>query len=250
MGQAWAVALDNIAKAQPAKSLKAAKSSYDPYPPELLDAKIAELHDIYQVKREAIRARLAEFETIWQTADDVKLFEELIFCIFTAGASAKMGINCIERIRPIMLTATRSRLTRAVLHKHRYPRSRSGYIVHTRKYVQREFEMKLRARIESIPDFYERRDFFAANSGIKGIGYKEASHYLRNIGLKGYAILDKHILRSLHQFGVVESPKPPGTRSRYLEIEQKMRDFAKKIAIDFDELDLLLWSIKTGEILK
>jgi thermostable 8-oxoguanine DNA glycosylase len=29
-----------------------------------------------------------------------------------------------------------------------------------------------------------------------------------------------------------------------------MKDFAEEISIDFDDLDLLLWSNKTGEILK
>jgi len=29
-----------------------------------------------------------------------------------------------------------------------------------------------------------------------------------------------------------------------------MREFAAAVQIDFDELDLLLWSMKTGEILK
>jgi thermostable 8-oxoguanine DNA glycosylase len=29
-----------------------------------------------------------------------------------------------------------------------------------------------------------------------------------------------------------------------------MRQFAIDVGIDFDELDLVLWSIKTGEILK
>jgi thermostable 8-oxoguanine DNA glycosylase len=29
-----------------------------------------------------------------------------------------------------------------------------------------------------------------------------------------------------------------------------MRQFAVSVGIDFDELDLVLWSIKTGEILK
>jgi len=82
------------------------------------------------------------------------------------------------------------------------------------------------------------------------LGYKEASHFLRNIGFCGYGILDKHILRSLHEFKVIDSPKPPTTRDKYLEIECKLKDFAKKLNIDSDELDLLLWSEKTGEILK
>ena len=110
--------------------------------------------------------------------------------------------------------------------------------------------MKLMLLIESFDDRMKLRDFFAANKGIKGIGYKEASHFLRNIGFKGYAILDKHILRSLNEFGIISSPDPPTSRSKYLEIEAKMKKFAQEINIDFDDLDLLLWSNRTGEILK
>jgi N-glycosylase/DNA lyase len=49
---------------------------------------------------------------------------------------------------------------------------------------------------------------------------------------------------------VVDGPKPPATRARYLETEERLRMFAREIKIDFDELDLVLWSMKTGEVLK
>jgi N-glycosylase/DNA lyase len=68
--------------------------------------------------------------------------------------------------------------------------------------------------------------------------------------MPGYAILDKHILRCLSEVGVIDSPKPPSTRLRYIEIEKRFRAFAQGVKIDFDELDLVLWSMRTGEILK
>jgi N-glycosylase/DNA lyase len=73
---------------------------------------------------------------------------------------------------------------------------------------------------------------------------------LRNIGFKGYAILDKHILRSLAELGIIDDPKPPNTRLKYLTVEEKLKNLAEITEIDFDELDLVLWSLKTGEILK
>jgi len=54
----------------------------------------------------------------------------------------------------------------------------------------------------------------------------------------------------LHEFGIIDDPKPPAGRSKYLETEAKMKVFADNIKIDFDDLDLLLWSNRTGEILK
>ncbi len=212
---------------------------------------IEELQRSYLEKRTAIRARLAEFAAIGSRGDDARLFEELVFCIFTAGASARMGLNSIERVRPHLLKGNHQRLMNLLVGAHRYPRARSGYIVHTRKYLKSECDLRLGERLASFGDDQEaRRDFLARNPGIKGIGYKEASHYLRNIGYRGYAILDKHILRTLHECGVIETPNPPGTKKKYLAVEENMRKFAVDIKIDFDELDLLLWSNKTGEILK
>jgi N-glycosylase/DNA lyase len=120
----------------------------------------------------------------------------------------------------------------------------------TREHLRRDCSLRLRERLEGFADPLERRDWLARERGIKGLGYKEASHFLRNVGLRGYAILDKHILRCLTELGVVETPDPPATRARYLNTEDRLRRFARDARIDFDELDLILWSMKTGEILK
>lgn len=216
-----------------------------------MDGLIDELKKNYLEKRATIRARLAEFEAILHKGDDQRLFEELVYCIFTAGASARMGLNSIERVRPHLLKAGHQRLTNLLIGAHRYPNARSEYVVHTRNFLRQDCGLRLRERLESFGDDADaRRDFFAKNPGVKGIGYKEASHYLRNIGYCGYAILDKHILRTLNELGVIESPDPPTTKKKYLDVEDRMRKFAGDIKINFDELDLLLWSNKTGAILK
>lgn len=212
---------------------------------------IDQLQQSYGAKRAAIRARLDEFATVGRAGDDALLFEELVFCIFTAGASARMGLNSVARVRRHLLKGSHARLEALLVGAHRYPRARSRYIVHTRSYLKKECGLRLREQLARFSaDAEARRDFFARNPDIKGIGYKEASHYLRNIGYGGYAILDKHILRTLHECGVIDSPAPPTTKKKYLAIEENMRKFAADIRINFDELDLLLWSHKTGEILK
>ncbi|HEX8163875.1 MAG TPA: N-glycosylase/DNA lyase [Pyrinomonadaceae bacterium] len=204
----------------------------------------------HRERRGAIRERLAEFEELRRTASDERLWEELVYCIFTAGASARMGLRSVERVRPLLSAGTHDALADALAGSHRYPRSRSGYIVVTREHLRETCGMRLRERLESFDDPAERRDWLARERNIKGLGYKESSHYLRNVGYRGYAILDKHILRCLAELGVVASPDPPTTRARYLAAEEKLRQFARRSGIDFDELDLVLWSMKTGEILK
>jgi N-glycosylase/DNA lyase len=201
-------------------------------------------------RRREIRARLAEFEEVRRTATDERLWEELVFCIFTAGASARMGLGSIEAVRHLLGRGTHEELASALQSKHRYPNSRSGYIVVTRAYLETDCQLRLRERLENFEDPIERRDWLARTREIKGLGYKESSHFLRNVGYRGYAILDKHILRCLAEVGVLDTPRPPATRARYLSTEERLRRFADDLGVDFDELDLVLWSMKTGEILK
>ncbi len=211
---------------------------------------VEKIRAAHRARREEIRARLREFEEVWRTADDARLWEELVFCIFTAGASARMGLGSVEAVRHLLARGTHEELAGALAGRHRYPNSRSGYIVVTREYLEGDCRMRLRERLEGFSDPVARRDWLARERGIKGLGYKESSHFLRNVGLRGYAILDKHILRCLAEVGVIDSPDPPATRARYLATEERLRRFARDTRIDFDELDLVLWSMKTGEILK
>ncbi len=204
----------------------------------------------HRARRREIESRLAEFAEVRRAATDERLWEELVFCIFTAGASARMGLGSVEAVRHLLARGTQSELAAALQSKHRYPNSRSGYIVVTREFLESDCGLRLRERLEGFADPVERRDWLAREKGIKGLGYKESSHFLRNVGYRGYAILDKHILRCLAEVGVIASPQPPSTRARYLATEERLRDFARDLGVDFEELDLVLWSMKTGEILK
>ena len=211
---------------------------------------VEELKHIYQRKQREIRDRLAEFEEVGRAGSDERLFEELTFCIYTAGASARMGLRCVESVRPVLMSGSLQDIQRALDHRHRWPDARGAYVYETREYLRDYCGLRMRELLDSFGGAEERRDFFAANRGVRGLGYKEASHFLRNIGYRGYAILDKHILARLAEFGVIENPKPPSNKKRYLEKEARLKQFAGSIDIDFDELDLLLWFTKAGEILK
>lgn len=211
---------------------------------------IKELQDDYARKKPEIVKRLAEFRAVYRKGNSA-IFEELCFCILTAGSSAKMGLRTIEALRDILMTGTLRELQdRARKNRVRFWRVRPSYIVQTRTYLQDACGMDLKRLLESFESPEARRDFFAKNKAIKGLGYKETSHFLRNIGFPGYAILDKHILNSLREMGVINNRMRSTNRNGYLAIEKKLKEFAAKINIDMDHLDLLLWSRKTGEILK
>lgn len=211
---------------------------------------IEKVKSTHAARRNDIRRRLSEFEKIWEAGSDADLWEEMVYCFFTGGCSAKMGMRSVEAVRQLLQDGTLPELAEALTGVHRYPNARSRYVVESREFLRRDCGMALRARLESFEDQLERRDWLVREKGIKGLGYKEASHFLRNIGLRGYAILDKHVLNSLAELKIIDDPKPPNTRSKYLSVEERLREFTAAIGIDFDEMDLVLWSMKTGEILK
>ncbi len=211
---------------------------------------IGEIRRVHAENRAKIRERLAEFESVWAYGTDARIWEEMVYCFFTGGCSAKMGLRAVSAVRTLLGDGQQEELASALSGVHRYPNARSRYIVQSRAFLVEHCGMRLREKLESFVSGEERRDWLVAEKGIKGLGYKEASHFLRNIGFSGYAILDKHVLRCLHELKIIDDPKPPNTRSRYLTVEKKLKQFADAVRIDFDELDLVLWSMKTGEILK
>ena len=230
--------------------------------------KIEQLKIEYSNKKDKIKERLQQFQKFFnepyswfyhnnslvlmpvETKDDYRIFEELCFCIFTANTSAEMGLRAVDAVRNVLANGTADEMTRRLEGIYRFNNVRPAHIIHTRNYLKNNLNFELKKKINSFRDKNELRNFFALNKDIKGLGYKEASHFLRNIGFKGYGILDKHIINSLHEFGVIETSEKPKNNKEYLEIEQKFIDFSKQVGIDMDEMDLLLWSRKNGRILK
>ena len=205
------------------------------------------LRSSYLKRKDLINARLREFKEVFEKGDDNRIFEELAFCMLTSAVGPKMGQKSIDAIKDVLIEGSEEDIYEKLMNVHKYP-EKASFLVLARDYLKREFDFKLKDLILSIEDPVERWDFFALNKNIKGIGFVQSSHFLRNIGFSGYAILDKNIVLSLYQFGVIDSPKPPTTRKKYLEIEGKLKEFAKELGIGVDELDLLLWSEKTGHI--
>lgn len=211
---------------------------------------IESIRRAHRKRRAEIRKRLDEFREIGRRGTDEHLWAEMVYCFFTGGCSARMGLNALEAVKPILLTGDLPQLATALSGVHRYPNARARYIVASREFLRNHCDLKLRGKLESFDCRLERRDWLVKEKGIKGLGYKEASHYLRNIGFSGYGILDKHVLNCLAELRIIDDPRPPNTRSKYLNVEEKLEKLTHITGVDFDELDLVLWSMKTGVILK
>lgn len=76
------------------------------------------------------------------------------------------------------------------------------------------------------------------------------SHFLRNVGFTNVAILDRHVLAVLCAHKLIDEVPRSLTRRSYLKIEEKLRKFAQELNLSLGELDLYLWYMKTGDVLK
>jgi len=211
---------------------------------------INQLTKIYKNKKKEVVARLKEFEECWSHKSDTEIFSELTFCLLTPQSKAKLCWDAIVALKEqdLLLKGTVDQIKQS-LHCVRFHNKKAQYIVGARTLFMNNGRVSLKPFLKSFTDIRECREWLVEN--IKGLGYKEASHFLRNLGFgKDIAILDRHILKNLKLMGVIkEIPESMG-RSKYLGIEKSMVGFAKDIGIPLSHLDLLLWSKETGEIFK
>jgi len=77
--------------------------------------------------------------------------------------------------------------------------------------------------------------------GLKGVGDKQASHFLYSIGIEGYAIIDTYILDKLVEFGIIKEKPKSLTSSQYHAIEQRLKEWCDGIGIPLHLLDMLWW---------
>jgi N-glycosylase/DNA lyase len=131
----------------------------------------------------------------------------------------------------------------------RFKYKKAQYIVDARRQFLNYGKIKIKSKINQFADACEAREWLAEN--VKGIGYKEASHFLRNIGMgQNLAILDRHILKNMKTCDIIKKMPTSLSKKEYLTTEQKLKKFTEEIKIPISHLDLLWWSKETGEIFK
>lgn len=195
--------------------------------------------------REEVEERLSEFAS-FQSKSSRKWFSELCFCILAANAKGENAFKIQKQIGTQGLISYPENKIRSYIRKnnHRFHNNKAKYISEARSHLDIKQEIK---KIIDKKGEESAREWLVSN--IKGIGYKEASHFLRNIGYKNLAILDRHIINMMSDHNIIEKPKSLNKKN-YLEIEKKFKTLSRKIKMSPAELDLYMWYMKTGEVLK
>ena len=201
-----------------------------------------ELRSNYRNLKSDIRNRLKDFSKVPSS----EYFYELVYCLLTPQSSAVNAEKVITILKDKKFKL-RDIDPEPILRRKdcyiRFHKNKSRYMIT----VKDQFPL-IAEQLKSRSTSEELRLWLVKN--VKGLGWKESSHFLRNIGHRNLAILDRHILRNLVRLGVLRDLPKTLTGKNYLQIEGKFRKFSKRIGIPMDELDLLFWSMETGEILK
>jgi N-glycosylase/DNA lyase len=192
--------------------------------------------------RRVVESRIKSFkEALSRPAEDV--FREIVFCILAANFTASGSLRIVGELGDRLMSLGVEELAEELRRLgHRFPEARARYIIEARMKLPMIFEALRSGRGE-----HELRDWLVEN--IRGLGMKEASHLLRNLGYQDVAIIDFHVLKVLKRYGVIGEFKSL-TRRRYLEIENILRGLARRLGLSLAELDLYLWYMDTGKILK
>ncbi len=196
--------------------------------------------------KETINQRLADFSSFAEKNLD-EWFSELCFCILTANSKAETAISIQKQLgKNGFLVKSQEELSSIIRqNKHRFHNNKAKYIVMARPHRLIKSTILLLAKKQGET---EAREWLVSN--IKGIGYKEASHFLRNVGYKNIAILDRHILSLMLEQGLLAEKPKSLNRKTYLKIEKEFAKIAKRAGMSLAELDLYMWFLKTGKVLK
>ncbi len=210
-----------------------------------------EIEKIYKEKKKEINDRLKYFKNIWKNGTDEDIHAELSFCILTPQSKAKMADKAIKNLREAgLLFNGKEEDIVEYLNVVRFKNNKAKYLVILMEQMKdKSGKIITKQFFEKMKTTQEKRDYIVKN--IKGMSYKEAGHFLRNVGFgEDVAILDRHILKNIVRLGIIKEVPKTITPKLYLEIEEKLRKYCDHVGIRMDEIDLLLWYLEAGEIFK
>jgi len=208
-----------------------------------------EIIDTYHQIIKDIHNRIFDFKSVWNEADEKRLFQELAFCLLTPQSKAENAWKTIIKLTENnkLFEATTSSISND-LNLVRFKNNKASYVVEAREMFFNN-STGIRETLSEFTSVYEKRKWL--NNSIKGFGLKESSHFLRNIGfVEDIAILDRHILKNLKKFNVINEIPKFIPEKKYFQIESQMKKFSNEIKIPLGHLDFIFWYNETHTIFK
>jgi len=175
--------------------------------------------------------------------DPSKVWDELMYCLCTPQTKAVNALKACEEVKKLnrgRVEEIASTLRRCGVRFHN---NKARYIAEAKNHFPQLYE-----KIRVTSNLFELREFLVKN--VKGMGYKEASHFLRNIGFENVAIIDRHIFRYMLENRLISPNFGKLTARKYLTAESRLIRHAKRLGLTPALLDLLVWAVSTGRVAK
>lgn len=204
------------------------------------------VREVFRLKQESVSSlvakRMLDFEQMYLQGNS-EWFGEMCFCLLTANTSAQMGLKMQKALsyEDLAFLPQEQLAKKMNSLRCRFYNRRSEFISLAREHLD------IKDKVKKFSDEFEAREWLAEN--INGLGLKESSHFLRNVGYKNVAILDKHVINLMLEHGLLEIPKKP-VGKHYFLAEKKLARVCEKTGLCQGELDLYLWFMKTGKVMK
>jgi N-glycosylase/DNA lyase len=193
----------------------------------------------------------------WRSKPECDLLKELTLCILSSSIKYEVALlytvkldksnyfvkainnklneeqilNCLTE--PITMSGKSIR--------YRFPKIRSSQLSKTINNIYENGDT-IKRLLNKTNSSIEARDLFV--SICSGIGYKQASMFLRNIGF-GYdlAIIDTHIIDYLKLVNVIPLYMNVRSKSVYSKIENLYSEYAQSKQFDIKKLDVAIWNV-------
>ena len=188
-----------------------------------------ELRKVYMQNRRQIR----NFLESTKKGNDSFLLQEMFFCMLTSQSKAAHCRESVDRLKRCrdMFDANMNEI-RNSLHGVRFADRKSQYLFEARDKLP-----KIKENFSLSP--FEQREWLVDN--VRGMGMKLASHYLRNVGVFGLAILDVHVQKFMKENWKFHGEIGKINKKQYLDNEKEFFRMSKKLKIRPEELDIAIW---------
>lgn len=199
----------------------------------------------------------------WRDLPDHQLWYELVACILGSRVSYEIAKSSTDRlvqrglVNPYDLIREPYKSKKAIsfelskpifsngngkLVKYPFSKVRAHYVVETAIRIYESTTLK--QMLEDYGGESEARDNLSQL--CLGIGYKQASLFLRNISYSdGLAILDVHVLRYMVYLNLIEEHEVQkiSRKNEYLKIEEKFREYARSRQMPLPCMDFAVWVV-------
>lgn len=205
-------------------------------------------------RRDIIRASLEGQTGILDHVDEdtkEEVFYMLMFCLLVAQSKQTLADQAISELKKRNFYSepmSQEDLSAFLRGKARFHNTKAKRLLAARKlFLETNFWTELKNKFQT----YKKSEGKARervllhtrlwlDSKIDGIGMKLSSHLMRNIGMRGLAILDTHVRQAIKERFDLGNPGDPLSKDEYYLLERKVKEYAQEVGISLDELDLLL----------